>query len=513
MQGEYVKQKEVAEFLERLDRIHDWLYGEGKDRKKDEYSQLFSTIKEKGDLLLLRKKQFNEAATAIVYLRFCLYFLKEKKGLYSKCKETDTWLKDLCKNASPTNTPTILTAEKINEKRFELCAFATKVLHNPDKVETECGSHRGFSEVKRQLDSYCYDMLYYLTIPSKECSLANFGKEEEVTNFLKELGTVCIWLYTDSKERRTKEDYTRALIKLRKTGDVFLRRKQQHEDRVLSLSTIQSCLVFWKYTAALDNVDEKYSHIGQDQRKEVLEKCAEIDSWLQDCSAKQEKLPLYSDPILTGDMIAEQCAELQKLADQIMNKPKPDKKKHSKKKVIPVYGEPTEDIQTRNQIIDYCSTTIEKLSDPSSGFSQTKEVIDFLGKLKYYSDLVCGEGKDTTTDYAMLLEHLKTVGDKFLHEKELFDLESWLSEWKQLACSPEERYRHISKEERNMIQHECDKYLQWIANDRRNPNSPILTSAMIQGIQCWMARFVGDIMNMPDFLRLKDEEQQSPMSY
>jgi len=180
------------------------------------------------------------------------------------------------------------------------------------------------AEAKNHLETYQYTMRDKLTASAygSEKSLALFGQESEVADFLKKLETVRDWLYEDGEDQ-TKGVYTQKLAELKAIGDVYVRRKTEFDMRPAAISDLESRLQFWAVTAAPSNTDEKYSHIDATEREKVRAKCTEITTWLTEQRAKQDAAPLYAEPTLTVAMIANRRADLDKFASSIMNKPKP----------------------------------------------------------------------------------------------------------------------------------------------------------------------------------------------
>jgi len=189
------------------------------------------------------------------------------------------------------------------------------------------------AEAKNQLETYQYTMRDKLTASTygSEKSLALFGQENEVADFLKKLETVRDWLYEDGEDQ-TKGVYTQKLAELKTIGDSYIRRKTEFDTRPTAIADLESRLQFWAVTAAPGNTDEKYSHIDAKEREKVRAKCTEIGQWLAEHRAKQDTAPLYAEPTLTVGMITNRRSELDKFASSIMNKPKPPPPKPEPKK-------------------------------------------------------------------------------------------------------------------------------------------------------------------------------------
>merc|ERR1711879_1004817 len=77
------------------------------------------------------------------------------------------------------------------------------------------------------------------------------------------------------------------------------------------------------------NSPEK-AYIDEEQRKNVIAKCQEIDTWLTNEDIKQERVPKHRDPTLTLELINQKGHELSVYCDPIINTappppPKPEK--------------------------------------------------------------------------------------------------------------------------------------------------------------------------------------------
>jgi heat shock protein 4 len=78
--------------------------------------------------------------------------------------------------------------------------------------------------------------------------------------------------------------------------------------------------------------DEKYAHIGADDRKKVADASEAALKWLDAELAQQAAVPIADTPVLTCDMMTKKKAALEALANPIMNRPKPEPPKPEPKK-------------------------------------------------------------------------------------------------------------------------------------------------------------------------------------
>merc|ERR1711871_1792554 len=78
---------------------------------------------------------------------------------------------------------------------------------------------------------------------------------------------------------------------------------------------------------------EKYDHLTDEQRSEVIKKCDETTAWLDAKKAEQANLPKSVDPVLTIASLKEQRDSVKSVCSPIVNTPKPK----------PVIPEPKDD--------------------------------------------------------------------------------------------------------------------------------------------------------------------------
>jgi len=230
-----------------------------------------------------------------------------------KVKKTEIKKRTVKKNAAVNCSSLGLTKKEIEhftEVELQMAA--------EDKLAMET------AEAKNHLETYQYTMRDKLTATAygSEKSLALFGEEKDVADFLKKLETVRDWLYEDGEDQ-TKGVYTQKLAELKAIGDNYIRRKTEFDARPAAITDLEGRIRFWACTAAADNKDEKYSHIEAAERDKVRAKCVEIGGWLSEQRNKQDAMPLYKEPVLTVAMLTSKRSDLDKFASSIMNKPKP----------------------------------------------------------------------------------------------------------------------------------------------------------------------------------------------
>merc|ERR1712228_527267 len=85
-------------------------------------------------------------------------------------------------------------------------------------------------------------------------------------------------------------------------------------------------------------------HIAPEKLAKISTSCGELEKWLGDMRAKQEKMEKHERPVLICAEMEKKNQELAKMADEILKEPKPappkeEKKPEEKKEDAPKEGE------------------------------------------------------------------------------------------------------------------------------------------------------------------------------
>jgi hypoxia up-regulated 1 len=72
-------------------------------------------------------------------------------------------------------------------------------------------------------------------------------------------------------------------------------------------------------------------HITEEERKEVLDKVAEVRKWLEDAEKKQKKVKAHEDPAFTSAEVPEQTKDIEALVAKLNRKKAPKPPKEEKK--------------------------------------------------------------------------------------------------------------------------------------------------------------------------------------
>ena len=102
-------------------------------------------------------------------------------------------------------------------------------------------------------------------------------------------------------------------------------RKKEDLGRSDSIESLKK--VITKYSDIAKNVntkdEDKYSHLTDEQRKEVVDKCDESRTWLMDLIAAQTAGGNKVEPVLTMSMMKEKRKHVKFICSPIVNTPKP----------------------------------------------------------------------------------------------------------------------------------------------------------------------------------------------
>ncbi|PWN30375.1 putative heat shock protein Hsp88 [Jaminaea rosea] len=148
----------------------------------------------------------------------------------------------------------------------------------------------------------------YVQAKEKEQYLAALNAEEE-------------WLYSDEGDEATKSAYVERIEKLQKIGGPIVARFKENELRPKAASALRETLN--SFLEQAQGGDEKYSHISDEEKQKVIEKCANTAHWLDGKLAKQAEMPKNEDPKVTAAEMSKQRDEVLYVCTPIMTKLKP----------------------------------------------------------------------------------------------------------------------------------------------------------------------------------------------
>ncbi|PRP79757.1 hypothetical protein PROFUN_12619 [Planoprotostelium fungivorum] len=252
---------------------------------------------------------------------------------------------DVVKEAAPAEGTATEGAEKKEEKKekkkvkrtdvpiqFESGpALSTKQLNDMTELEIKMASDDRLSqetaERKNAVETYIYDMRSKISE-----SLASFTTEAVATSFSKQLEDAESWLYEDGAEQ-TKSVYVKKLEELKTVGDPIAKRRYESENRYEAISSLRSTVQNFRLLATSE--DPKYEHIDKSEKSKILDECDSVEKTANDAFNKQEQQPKHTDATFTVADILKKKADLERLANGILSKPKPAPPKEEKKPEAP----------------------------------------------------------------------------------------------------------------------------------------------------------------------------------
>jgi len=175
-------------------------------------------------------------------------------------------------------------------------------------------------DARNDLETYVYSMRDAIGMALKE-----YVTEEESTSFGALLAAEEEWLYTDEGYDGVKKTFVERLSKLQEVGGKFQRRETELNGREAAVQKLVSTMK--KYKDIVTNANtadiEKYDHLTDEQRNEVVKKCDEVTSSLDAKKTEQAGLPKNVDPVLTLAWLKEQRQSVRNACSPIVNTPKP----------------------------------------------------------------------------------------------------------------------------------------------------------------------------------------------
>jgi len=169
---------------------------------------------------------------------------------------------------------------------------------------------------KNALEEYVYD-----TRGKLDDRYAQYVQPSEKEKLIVALQEAEDWLYTDEGEDAPKSAYVARLDTLKVLGDPIAARYRENEDRPRVISELRETIN--NYMGQATSAEERYAHIEEKDKQSIVEKCANIQKWLEDQIARQSERPKNVDPVLKGADVLRKKEEIIYFATPILSKPKP----------------------------------------------------------------------------------------------------------------------------------------------------------------------------------------------
>jgi len=209
-----------------------------------------------------------------------------------------------------------------------------KKIDEETKMQSEMRDILETDEKRNDLESYIFNTRDKIT-ESGEYGAYVSGKDRDKFNAL--LQKAEDWLY-DAPDA-TRVQYIDKLVELRETGDAVVWRWKEAGMREEWIRAIQGTVI--NYRQAAENPGDKYGHISADKRGKIASACKDLEKWLGDKKAAQEKLPKSDKPVLVCAEMERRNQELSKMANEILKEAKPPPPKPPPKVEKPIIGSQT----------------------------------------------------------------------------------------------------------------------------------------------------------------------------
>merc|ERR1719210_2667797 len=119
--------------------------------------------------------------------------------------------------------------------------------------------------------------------------------------FSKALTAAEDWTYDNPDA--TKAQYVEKVEELKGTGDPVVWRFKEAGMRADWISAVSGTVK--NYRAAAESPGDKYGHISSEKLGKIVAACNDLEKWLTEMKAKQEKVSKHEKPLLI-------CAEMEK---------------------------------------------------------------------------------------------------------------------------------------------------------------------------------------------------------
>ncbi|KAJ2381589.1 adenyl-nucleotide exchange factor sse1, partial [Coemansia sp. RSA 2603] len=179
----------------------------------------------------------------------------------------------------------------------------------------------------------------------------------------------------------------------------------------------------------------------------------------------------------------------------------------------------------KNALEEYIYEARSKAEGEYSPFIEPAEQKEFLSRLNAAEDWLYDEGEDTTRDaYVEKVSGLKATSDpaaeRFREDKErpkaARELRDAITHWADRATSQEERYSHITGEERQRVIDRVEKVQEWLdeklskQSKKAKWEAPAVFSSEIKKQREELVFFASPIMTRPKPAPTPVEESPKP---
>ncbi|KAI1308177.1 adenyl-nucleotide exchange factor sse1 [Mortierella claussenii] len=190
---------------------------------------------------------------------------------------------------------------ELKEKEMEMIASDKLV------VDTEMA--------KNTLEEYIYD-----TRGKVDGLYKDFINPADKEKFVEDLNNAENWLYEEGDET-TKSVYASKLAELHVVGKPVVERYREVEARANAARELRESIN--QLMSQATSTEEKYSHIPEEEKNSIVEKCSKAQTWIENKLERQSMLKKYEAPAVSSAEIRKQRDDIVYFATPILNKPKP----------------------------------------------------------------------------------------------------------------------------------------------------------------------------------------------
>lgn len=229
-------------------------------------------------------------------------------------------------------------------------------------------------EIRNNYESYIYQIKNKLI--DNEEAITAVTTQEQRDQLIKSADDAESWMYDEGYDA-SLEVYTQKYNDLTEPAEKIFFRMKEVPARAEAIAALKEKLN--KVSALMTKWETTMPQVTEEERKQVLDKVAEVNKWIDEKEAAQAAADPASDPIFTSEEVPLQTKELQILMNKLSKKPKPVPKKEDKKNETDVEDD-------KNQ------TEKETDSNGSEEKGKEGEDVDAAG------DNDASEGKEEATD-------------------------------------------------------------------------------------------------------------------
>ncbi|KAL7753151.1 adenyl-nucleotide exchange factor sse1 [Sorochytrium milnesiophthora] len=171
---------------------------------------------------------------------------------------------------------------------------------------------------KNSLEEYIYDAR------SKAEGVWNeYMSEGDKSKFSELLQSAEDWLYSEEGDEATKSTYLGKLDELKSIGQPAAERYRDADERPAAERSFRLTLSRFMNDCAATGPNEKYSHIAEQDIKQIQTRVQEKLKQLDEAIKKQNAQPKHASPVITSAQIKREQDDLERFATPILSRPKP----------------------------------------------------------------------------------------------------------------------------------------------------------------------------------------------